>query len=69
MAVSRSKKILAVAEKTERSPIVVIYDLQTLKRKKVLAMNEVSRGGCSFSSIAFSPKNEKMLVTLTDEEQ
>jgi hypothetical protein len=67
MALTRNKKYLAVAERTERSPICIIYDLQTLKRKKIIATNEVSTAGSSFSSIAFSPKNDKMLVTLTDE--
>lgn len=65
MAVTRSKKFLAVAEKTERSPICSIYDLQTLKRKKVITSHDILRDRKEFVSIAFAPKNEKLLVTLT----
>ena len=65
MAVTRNKKILAVAEKTERTPICIIYDLQTLKRKKIIASGECN--AAEFCSIAFSAKNDKLLVTLTTE--
>jgi hypothetical protein len=66
MAVTRSKQYLAVAERTERSPVCIIYDLQTLKRKKVIASSEFNKEIKEFISIAFSAKNEKQLVTLTN---
>jgi len=66
MAVTRSKKVLAVCERTERTPICVIYDLTTLKRKKVIASSELKKEAKEFICCAFSPKNEKMLVTLTN---
>ena len=65
LAVTRSKKFLAIAEKTERTPICIIYDLQTLKRKKVIASTELKKENKEFISIAFSAKNEKQIVTLT----
>jgi hypothetical protein len=43
LAITRSKRYLAVAEKTEKTPICVIYDLHTLKRRKVIASNEINK--------------------------
>lgn len=65
MAVTKSKKFLAVAERTERTPICIIYDLQTLKRKKVIASQDIKRDSKEFICISFASKNEKLLVTLT----
>jgi len=44
----------------------MIYDLTTLKRKKVIASTELKKENKEFISIAFSAKNEKLLVTLTN---
>lgn len=67
MAITRSKKYLAVAERTERTPICSVYDLThpQLKRKKFIASSELKKENKEYISIAFCPKNEKLLVTLT----
>jgi len=65
LAVSRSKRYIAIAEATDKTPLCSIYDLQTLKRRKLLASTEIKDK--SYCSIAFSQTNmEKMLVTLTE---
>lgn len=66
MAVTRSKKYLAVAERTERSPIILVYDLQTLKRKKVIASTDFRRECKEFINLNFSAKNERMLISITN---
>jgi hypothetical protein len=68
MAVTKSKKFLAVAERTDRTPVVSIYDLKhpQFKRKKFISSNELKKENKEFISIAFCPKNEKLLVTLTN---
>lgn len=68
MAITRSKRWLAVAERTERTPICSIYDLHhpQLKRKKFIASSELKKENKEYISIAFCPKNEKLLVTLTN---
>eukprot|EP00983_Pelagomonas_calceolata_P113431 1159984-Pelagomonas_calceolata.AAC.3 len=40
MCVSANKKLLAVAERSEKA-IITVYDLQTLKRRKVLVAPDV----------------------------
>ena len=68
LAVTKSKKYLAVAERTEKTPICIVYDISRSvpKRMKVIASSEIRRENKEYISIAFSPKNEKMLVTLTN---
>lgn len=65
LAVSPSKKFLAVAERAERA-ICCIYDLHTLKRKKIITSTEYQSK--QFLSLAFAPSAERsLLVTLTSE--
>ncbi|KAL0032683.1 hypothetical protein WJX79_002789 [Trebouxia sp. C0005] len=52
LAVSPNKKFLAVAERSDKGTISV-YDLQTLKRRKVLVSSET--GAKEIASMAFSP--------------
>ena len=52
LAVSSSKKYVAVAERADRG-VVTVYDLHTLKRRKVLASPEVLSK--EFVSMTFSP--------------
>jgi|APGre2960657423_1045063.scaffolds.fasta_scaffold304981_1 hypothetical protein len=67
LAVTRNKKYLAVAEKTSKYPICTIYDLTTpnLRRKKFITSNDIKSK--EFISIAFSPNNQGLLVTLTSD--
>lgn len=66
LALTKSKRWLAVAEKHEKSPICTIYNMNSLKRYKIIASTEISKQK-EFISMAFCPKNEKLLVTLTNE--
>ena len=84
MALSKSRKWLAVGEQCEKAPIATIYKVEdekneegenttstrkkndkTLKKKKIILSQDIQQK--SFVSMAFSPKNEKQLVTLTSE--
>ena len=65
LSVSTSRKYLAVCEKADRA-LCLIYDLGTMKRRKVLSSTDYSTR--EFISVAFSPQNEKsLLITLTGE--
>lgn len=65
IALSYSKKFLAVAEKAERA-ICCVYDVQTLKRRKILTSTDYNSK--EFVSVNFAPTAEKtLLVTLTAE--
>ena len=65
LALSPSKKFLAVCERAERA-VCCVFDMTTLKRRKVLTSTEFSAQ--EFVSVNFAPSNEKsMLVTLTSE--
>ncbi len=65
LTVSPGRKYLAVCEKADRA-LCIVYDLSTLKRKKVLT--SVDYSSKEFISVAFSTQNEKsLLVTLTGE--
>ena len=67
MALHPNKKFLAVAERATQA-ICIIYDITTLKRKKICTTGDcVSK---SFTSLAFAnsdQKSEQFLVTLTGE--
>lgn len=52
LALSSSHKFVAVAEKAEKA-IITIYDLHTLKRRKVLSTSDC--GSQEYVSLAFSP--------------
>lgn len=65
MALSPSKSFLAVAERAERA-ICSVFDMTTLKRKKILTSTDYASR--EFVSVNFAPSNERsMLVTLTSE--
>ena len=65
LALSPSKKFLAVCERAERA-ICSVFDVSTLKRRKILTSTDYSSK--EFVSVNFAPSNEKsMLVTLTSE--
>jgi hypothetical protein len=68
LAVSHSKRYLAIAESTEATPILSVYDLQTLKRRKLIASTEIKNQSYVSLSFSASSNNEKMLVALTDNE-
>lgn len=60
MAVSPNRRYVAIAEKGEKATIT-IYDLHTLRKKKVLSFGELQ--STEFVSLAFSP-DSKYLVSL-----
>jgi cilia- and flagella-associated protein 57 len=60
MAVSANKKFIAVAEKAEKG-LVTVFDVQTLKRRRLLTTLESSSK--EFVSVAFS-QDAKFLVAL-----
>ena len=65
LALSPSKKFLAVCEKSERA-ICCVFDVTTLKRRKILTSTDYNSK--EFVSVNFAPSNEKsLLVTLTAE--
>lgn len=59
MAVSPNRRYVAVAEKGEK-PIITIYDLHSLRKRKILSSPEVQSG--EYVSMAFSP-DSKYLAT------
>jgi len=65
LALSPAKKFLAVCEKSERA-ICCVFDVTTLKRRKILTSTDYTSK--EFVSVNFAPSNEKsLLVTLTAE--
>lgn len=80
MAISKNRATLAVAEKSDKTPLVTIYgvyedrkgdeerksDIKILKKKKIICSNEI-KAHKSFTSMAFCPKNNKLLATLSSE--
>jgi len=65
MALSPSKKFLAVCEKAEKA-VCCVFDVATQKRRKILTSTDYNSK--EFVSVAFAPSAEKtMLVTLTAE--
>uniref|UniRef100_A0A0B7A6G0 Cilia- and flagella-associated protein 57 n=1 Tax=Arion vulgaris TaxID=1028688 RepID=A0A0B7A6G0_9EUPU len=59
LAVSPNRRYMAIAEKADK-PTVTIYDLHSLRKKKVLSSNDIQSG--EYISLAFSP-DSKYLVT------
>jgi hypothetical protein len=59
LAVSQAKKYLAVCEKAERA-LCIVYDLGTLKRRKILTSTDYNAR--EFISVAFAATNEKSLL-------
>lgn len=62
LAVSPNKRYAAVAEKKAEKPTITIYDLTTLRRRKVLTPQDVS---ChEIVSVAFSPDSKYLISQL-----
>ena len=64
LAVSHNKKYLAVCE-TSAQALCVVYELNTLKRRKILTSNELQSR--EFTQVSFAYSEEKMqnfLLTL-----
>jgi WD40 repeat protein len=59
MAVSPNRRYVAIAEKGEKATITV-YDLHSLRRRKVLSSSEVASTG--FVSLAFSPDSKYLVA-------
>lgn len=80
MAISENRRTLAVAEKSDKTPIITIYrvdddrsgneerktDAKTLKKRKIICSTDIQKHK-SFVSMAFCPQNDKLLVTLSAE--
>jgi len=65
LALSPSKKFLAVCEKSERA-VCSVFDVNSMKRRKILTSTDYNSK--EFVSVNFAPSNEKsLLVTLTGE--
>jgi WD40 repeat protein len=65
VALSPSKKFLAVGERSERA-ICCVFDVASMKRRKILTSTDYNSR--EFVSVAFAPSNEKsLLATLTGE--
>lgn len=60
LAVSPNRRYVAVAEKRSDRPTVTVFDVTTLRRRKVLSSSEVTSQ--EFVCLAFSP-DSKYLVT------
>lgn len=62
MCVSQNKRYIAIAEKISEKPIVSIYDLHTLRKKKTLTILDTQSS--EILSMSFSP-DSKHLITQT----
>lgn len=60
LAVSPNKRYVAIAEKGEK-PSITIYDLHSLRKRKVLTTNE-GQSSLEFVSIAFSPDSKYLVA-------
>ncbi|OON14126.1 hypothetical protein X801_10082 [Opisthorchis viverrini] len=56
MAISPNRRYVALGEKTAEKPVITIYDLQALRRKKIISSPDVH--STEFASIAFSPDSK-----------
>ena len=62
LAVSPNKRYAAVAEKRAERPSITIFDLSTLRKRKVLVVPEASSR--EYVSIAFSPDSKYLISQL-----
>nr|CAH8853750.1 unnamed protein product [Trichobilharzia regenti] len=60
IAISPNRRYIALAEKTSDKPVVTIYDLQALRKKKSLHTSDVHSS--EFVSVAFSPDSKYLAV-------
>lgn len=63
LAVSPNKRYAAIAEKKADKPIVTIYDLTTLRKRKVLSVQDVLAR--EIISLAFSPDSKYVISQLS----
>ncbi|CAH8529883.1 unnamed protein product [Dicrocoelium dendriticum] len=56
MAISPNRRYVALAEKAVDRPVITVYDLSALRKKKTISSNEVHSN--EFVSIAFSPDSK-----------
>ena len=59
LAVSPNKRYAAVAEKKSERPTIAIFDLTTLRRRKVLSFAECTSQ--EYTSLAFSPDSKYLI--------
>ena len=59
MAVSPNRRYVAISEKQQDKPTVTIFDLQTMKRRKILFCQEANTN--EFVSLAFSPDSKYLI--------
>jgi WD40 repeat protein len=62
MCISQNKRYIAIAEKVADKPLINIYDLHTLRKRKVLTISDIQSN--EVISMAFSP-DSKHLITQT----
>ena len=62
ICVSQNKRYIAIAEKVADKPLISIYDLHTLRKRKALTINDTQ--STEVISISFSP-DSKHLITQT----
>lgn len=62
MCVSQNKRYIAIAEKLSDKPIISIYDLHTLRKRKVLTITDTQ--STEVIGVSFSP-DSKHLITQT----
>ena len=62
LTVSQNKRYIAIAEKVADKPLINIYDLHTLRKRKALTINDIQAS--EVISMAFSP-DSKHLITQT----
>ena len=60
LAITPNKKILAVAERSEKGPSISLWDLQRMHRRKVFTVADDTFE--EFTSLAFSPDNKMLLA-------
>ncbi|CAH8509372.1 unnamed protein product [Schistosoma turkestanicum] len=60
LAISPNRRFVALAEKTPDKPVVIVYDVHTLRKKKTLYFPDVH--STEFVSIAFSPDSKYLVV-------
>lgn len=59
MAISPNRRYAAVAERHSERPSIVIFDLHTMKRRKVLTCTELN--ATEYVSLAFSPDSKYLI--------
>ena len=59
LAVSPNKRYAAVAEKRSERPSITVFDLTTLRKRKVLSSSDISSQ--EYVSLAFSPDSKYLI--------